>query len=44
MLSRIKQIISKNEKLRPREENIYEVEQDEQMQRIKYVINNTACD
>jgi hypothetical protein len=41
MLSRIKQIISKQkEKLGPSEKNAYEVEHDEQMQRIKYVINN----
>jgi hypothetical protein len=42
---RIKQIILKQrEKLGSTEKNPDEVANDEVMERIKYVINNTACD
>jgi hypothetical protein len=45
MLSRIKQIISKQKaKFGPIEKNAYEVEHAEVMERIKYVVNNTASD
>jgi len=45
MLSRIKQIISKQKaKLGQSEKNACEIEYEEIMQRMKYVIDNTASD